>query len=1189
MKPYIFHISLYDAAVFGTLFIGFTFILLLWFTPKAGQAANRFLAGALLVAVLWLGRVLAIDIRLANYFPFWNSVPLQFGLALGPMIFFYVRKLTRPDFQFKNRDWLHFSPLVLEVGAQMAIAGSAWIFQLLAVAIFASVLFYLYRSLKLIEGFYQQVKFTGGDRYRHELKWLRDLLTGFGALWLLWVPFVAIGLYYKTGPELYYPLYFLLLSMLIWIGVKAFLRPEVVSTADSLPVLKPLPPTALKQKGIWLKKKIETELLYQDAELSVSSLAGQLNMSAHELSRIINVALQKSFSDLINEYRVRDVVRKMQDPAYDKITLLGIAYESGFNSKTTFNRIFREITGKSPAEYKNELKKERPFSKMGLNSVNRPVVLRQKAAFEWLPVKTNRITMFRNYLKIAWRNTVRNISFSAINMIGLAAGLCSFIVILLYMNYELSYDNWSPDLKKVYRVSLRDNDDISSTTPAPLAAFLARKYPDAAAATMLQSSGDYESLVSAGDQKFYEKNVVTVDSNFFKVFPYELSKGVAASALDNPKAAVITPELSHKLFGNDNPIGKPIKLYNFIDLVVTGVLKEQPGATHLPVSMLMRSPSEKREISWGNYSYQTYIKLKHQAADTAIEKAINTLYYNERLKKPGISFEAYEKTGAKTSLFVDQVPRIHNFPKHGSSNFATVTILLALAVLLLLAGAINFSNLAIAQSISRAREVGIRKVMGSGAKSLILQFMMETALQCFISLIIAIALLAIALPYINNSFNISIGFLQQHQLLRIALQLTGCLLLIILLSGSYPAVYLSKFNAVKVLKGDYSTGKKGALLRNSLIVLQFMVSVFFITGIIVIKSQMSFMRTKDKGFSGEQLIRIPSTQATRDRDFDNTRNMLLAVPGVTNVAKTTNVPGDNFFVDTSTIAFKNNGKAFRMSSVKVSADYFQTLRVALKKGRFFTDDISDQQTRTAIINEAAARKLNLPDPVGAGITFPGCDSIPVKIVGVVRDFNVQGFESEIQPVVYTIGNQACMFQSGGAILVRLDSRHVQQSIAGITEAWKKIEPAFPLRYAFVDQNFEQLFITYVRLEKIITFFGLIAIMISVMGLFALSAFFTRQRTKEIGVRKVLGASVLQLAALLSKSFIYLVLLSVFIIMPFSWWMVQKWLQTFAYRIDISWWMFVAAGLTAVLIAIITVSFQSGKAALANPADSLRSE
>jgi len=1167
-------------AFLGAIFIGLTFVLQLWIKKDSNRTANRFLAMALGVMVLWMVGLLGVDIKL------WTS-PLQFSLALGPFIYFYVRKNTRPARKFRWKDLLHFCPVFLEQA--IWIAGIAAV---LKPAAFLSLGVYLYLSHRLIEHFYRDLKFTQGDRYRREWRWLDGLLAGIGLALLLWIPFTAIdyfGFRFTLNQQAYYPLYLFMAIMLIRMGAVVFFRPSTDASVEASAFPKSSPSAALKQKGSWLKKKIETGQLYQDAELSVSSLAEQLDMPAHELSRIINIALKKSFSDFINEYRIKDVVRKMQDPAYDRMTLLGIAYESGFNSKTNFNRTFRQMTGKSPAECKNDLKKERPFSNTGLYSGNRPVVLHHETAFKWSPVKINRITMFRNYLKIAWRNTARNISYSSINMIGLAAGLCSFIVILLYMNYELSYDKWSPELNKVYKVSLREDDDYRETTPAPLAGFLAQKYPNAEAATMLQSSGDYESLLTAGDTKIFQKNTVSADSNFLKVFPYKLAVGNAATALNSPKSTILTRELSRKLFGNADPIGKTIRLNNRTDVVVTGVLADQPVATHLQVAMLIHDAFGKSNNFWGNYSFQTYIKLKQPADDATIETAINRLYYYERIKKPGTSFEEYVKAGAKTSLFVDQVPRIHNFPKHGSSNFSTVTILLALAVLLLLAGAINFSNLAIAQSISRAREVGIRKVMGSGKKQLIFQFMLETALQCFISLLIAVILLAIALPYINRSFNISLGFLQQHELLSIALQLGGCLLAIILLSGSYPAVYLSRFNAVKVLKGNYSTGKKGALFRNSLIVMQFMVSVFFITGIIVIKSQMSFMQTKDKGFSGTQLIRLQTTQETREESFDNTRNTLLSVPGVVSVAKTIKVPGDDFFSDTTTFPFKNNGKTYRMSSVKVSADYFKTLGVTLKKGRFFTNEVSDQQTRTAVINESAARKLNLSNPVGENINFPGCDSIPMRIVGVVKDFNVQGFESEIQPVVYTIGNKACMFQSGGAILVRLDSRHPQQSIAGITQAWKKIEPAFPLRYSFVDQNFEQLFISYARLEKIITFFGLIAITISVMGLFALTAFFTRQRTKEIGVRKVLGASVLQLTTLLSRDFIYLVLLSVLIIMPFTWWMVQKWLQTFAYRIELSWWIFFAAGAAAILIAIITVSFQSGKAALANPADSLRSE
>jgi putative ABC transport system permease protein len=1205
---YTFHINLYDLAFLGTVFIGLTFALLLCFTKSVNRAANRFLGFALVIVVLWMARILGIDGRLSASIPHWDWLPLQYSLALGPLIYLYVLKLTRPDYKFHRRGMLHFSPLLLELGAQVleirqsAATGAATydtpLFQqinpVLQLLTFVSVVIYLYLAHRLIGRFYRELKFNGGDRNRHKLRWLHRLLTSFGLLWLLWIPFTALAYFYnhhQPGVHACYPLYLLLTVITIWMAAVAFLRTEAGTPAEAPSFLKQPLPALMKQKGAWLKNVMKTNRYHHDPELSVSSLAEELDMTPHELSRIVNVVLKKNFSDFINEYRIRDVAQKMQDPTYDHLTLLGIAYESGFNSKTTFNRTFKQMTGKSPAEYKGDLKKERPFSNSAPFSGNRPVVLHHETAFQWSPAKINRITMFRNYLKIAWRNTARSITYSSINMIGLAAGLCSFIIILLYMNYELSYDKWSPELEKVYHVSLRQDEDFLNTTPAPLAGFLAQKYPNAEAATMLQSSGDYELLLAAGENKLYQKNVVGVDSNFFKVFPCKLATGNAATALSRPRSAVLTKDLSRKLFGNENPIGKPIKFNNRTDLVVTGVLEDQPGSTHLPIDMLSHDPfgRDQSNNSWGNYSWQTYIKLKQPESDAATETAINQLYYNERLKHAGVSFESYTKAGARTSLFVDQVPRIHNFPKHGSSNFTTVTILLVLAVLLLLAGAINFSNLAIAQSISRAKEVGIRKVMGSGRKQLILQFMCETGLQCMVSLLLAIALLALVLPYINSSFNIRLGFFEQHEMWRVALQLGGCLVAIIILSGLYPSVYLSKFNATKVLKGDYSTGRKGALLRNSLIVVQFMVSVFFITGIIVIKSQMSFMQTRNKGFSDDQLIRIETLWETREQGFDNARNVLLSIPGLVSVAKTTKVPGDNLFIDTSTFPFKNNGKTYRMSSVKVSADYFKTLGVSLQKGRFFTNDVSDQQTRTAVINQSAARKLNLPDPVGEVITFPGCDSIPTRIVGVVKDINVQGFESEIQPVVYTIGNQACMFQSGGAILVKLNSMHAQQSIAGITQAWKKIEPAFPLRYSFVDQNFDQLFISYVRLEKIITFFGVVAIMISMMGLFALTAFFTRQRTKEIGVRKVLGATVLQLTTLTSRDFIYLVLLSVFIITPFTWWMVQKWLQTFAYRIDISWWMFFAAGITAVIIAIITVSFQSVKAALANPADSLRSE
>ncbi|MFI5163385.1 MAG: helix-turn-helix domain-containing protein, partial [Sphingobacteriales bacterium] len=376
MNSYTFHITLYHLALLGTLFTGFTFALLLAFAKTANRAANRFLALALLVMVLWIARVLGIGFGLSAYIPYWSRLPLQFSLALGPLIFFYVLKITRPEYRFRPMDLLHFSPLLLELGAQALavrdsiITGAATYdtpafrqlnpaVQLLA---FVSVVIYLCLSLRQINRFYRQQTFTGGDRHRYQLQWLHRLLAGFGVCWLLWVPFTAVSYFYpgQLGVQAFYPLYLLLAVVMIWIAATAFLRPEAGVRADAPSFLKPTTPAQLKQKGVWLKKAVKENRYYQDPELSLSALAGKLGLTTHELSRIINTVLKKSFNDFISEYRVADVVQKMQDPAYNHITILGIAYESGFNSQSSFSRIFKQITGKAPLEYKNNLEKEHP-------------------------------------------------------------------------------------------------------------------------------------------------------------------------------------------------------------------------------------------------------------------------------------------------------------------------------------------------------------------------------------------------------------------------------------------------------------------------------------------------------------------------------------------------------------------------------------------------------------------------------------------------------------------------------------------------------------------------------------------------------------------------------------------------------------------------------------------------------------
>ncbi len=797
--------------------------------------------------------------------------------------------------------------------------------------------------------------------------------------------------------------------------------------------------------------------------------------------------------------------------------------------------------------------------------------------------------MFKHFFRLALRNLVRNKTYSFINIGGLAVGLAGFIIVLVYLNHELSYDKWSPELSRVYRVSQQTDIEVLEQTPAPLAQFLKTNVPGISVATTVQADGDYEVPLTANEKTIYSKGSVTADSLFLRVFPFHVVSGDPSNVLNRPDAIVISRELGQRLFGNADPMGKPIKIYGAYTCQVTGIFEQPTGPSHLYAEFIWRSPYERQNNHWGNQSFQTYVKLDAPIPVKTLESRINPVFYNERLKEANKNFGQFRKEGHQAGLFVDAVASIHNFPVHGSSQFPTVMVLLVLAFLLLIAGAVNFSNLTIAASIRRAKEVGIRKTMGSGKGQLLGQFLGETAMQCVISLLIALVLVALLLPWFSRSFNVDFSLFNSGNGWSIAWQIALCLLLIELLSGLYPALFLAMLNTTKVLKGEYSAGTKGRRFRNALIVVQFVVAAFFVFGSVVINRQVHYMQTRDKGFSGEQVMRIEAMQKSRDAAFDLTKQMLSAVPGVAMVAKTTEVPGDAFG-DTSTFRFKlEDGNFARLGSVKISDGYFTTLGIALVKGRLFDERYADQHTRTVILNETAAATIFHGDAIDHMISFDGCDTLPVRVVGVVKDFLVGGFEQAVQPVAYTIGNDACMFQSGGAILVKMRGDKLTGTIAAVQDVWKKIEPDLPLRYSFLDDNFAELFASYNRLQQIIGIFTIVAIVISLIGLFAITAYLTGQRSKEIGVRKVLGAGVGNLAALLSRDFVILVGIAIAIAAPLAWWATRQWLNTFAYRIPLNGWLFVFSAAALLVVALTTIVVQTSRAAMANPIRSLRSE
>ncbi|HEY4197306.1 MAG TPA: ABC transporter permease, partial [Mucilaginibacter sp.] len=709
MRSYNLHITLYDAAFFGMLFIDLTLILLLWFTQRANRVANRFLAMTLAVVAFCIARLLAIDIGLAFYNPIWSRLAFQFLLALGPLVYFYVLKTTRPEYKFRRIDLLHFSPLVLELAVQvLAIKESilhgitmydTFIFHLLNPVVqffvFFSVLFYLFKCRKLIKKFYQQLKFTGGDRYRYQLQWLPNLLTVFGLLWLLWIPVTVLDYFYGLGTHAYYPLYLLLALLMTGMAAPTFLRGEIGVQADGVPILKPSLPADLKQKGIWLKNAVKANNYHQDPELTLSSLAEKLGLTPHELSRIINQTFKKSFSDFINEYRVTEMVRKMHDPAYDHLTLLGIAFESGFNSKTTFNRAFKQVTGKNPVDYKNELKKEAPFYNSGRAPRFATVISTHETADKWSHGKLNRNFMFKNHLKIAWRNIIRGRGYSALNIFGLATGMAVALIIGLWVFNQYSYDKFLPGYTQLYQVERHfygNGDTLTyGGTSLKLADALRNQIPEIA--SVAETDGGSLHGLMVGNKKLYmQGNQVAGD--FLTMFQYPLLEGKANNVLTDPHSIILTESTAKALFGNEDALNKTVRYDNKNDLKVTGILKDIPSNSTLqfnflvPFSYLEGSNDfvkRARTAGFGWTNFAVYVQLKPGITYPQVAPKVKDLEKSEKDNSMSMT----------TNVILDPLTNWHlydNFdrgkPVEGFIEY--VRIFSIIGILVLLIACINF-------------------------------------------------------------------------------------------------------------------------------------------------------------------------------------------------------------------------------------------------------------------------------------------------------------------------------------------------------------------------------------------------------------------------------------------------------------------------------------------------------------------
>ena len=811
--------------------------------------------------------------------------------------------------------------------------------------------------------------------------------------------------------------------------------------------------------------------------------------------------------------------------------------------------------------------------------------------------------MIRNYLKIAWRNLSRNKAFSAINIIGLSMGLATCLLIGLFIQNELSYDRFNEKADRIVRVNFQGAIQGGTMNEAhvmpPVAQTLKANYPEVLEATRLRRAGT--PVITVGEKTFKDDALAYVDSNFFQVFTLPLLQGNPHTALARPNTAVITQAMAQKYFGSANPIGKllTIKSWN-TTYQITGVIEPVPTNAHFHFDLFlsMASLPDARSTSWMTSEYHTYLVLPKGYDYRQLEAklpAVVDKYMAPQLQQAfGMSMAQFRQKGNRLGLFLEPLTTIHLHSTmtqnlEAGSDIRYIYMFGAIALFMLLIACINFMNLSTAGASKRAREVGIRKVMGSEKSALATQFLMESLLLTALALLLAVGLVYLSLPLFNAlaEKELTLRFTDNYWLLP-GLLLFG--LLVGVLAGSYPAFFLSSFKPIAVLKGGMASRKLTSSqtsigLRSGLVVFQFFISITLMVGATVVYRQLSYIQNKELGYNKDQVLVLPETWLLGNQE-EVFRNKILQDPRVVDVSTSGYLPAgpsnnNNFTVYPET----NSTQLVKTLRYDVDYNYIPTLGMQLAYGRNFSRTYGTDSSGV-ILNETAARSFGWGNKaLGHTITNTNNEGRKgtFRVIGVVKDFHFKSMHERISPLVMVLGHNA------GTVIVKVKTKDISGLLASLKQHWSQLTADAPFTYSFLDERFMDTYRAEQRTGSILGIFAALTIFVACLGLFGLATFTAEQRTKEIGVRKVLGASVGSIVGLLSKDFLRLVLIAMVLASPIAWWVMTRWLQDFAYRIDIEWWMFAGAGLLAVGIALLTVSFQSIKAALMNPVKSLRSE
>ena len=796
--------------------------------------------------------------------------------------------------------------------------------------------------------------------------------------------------------------------------------------------------------------------------------------------------------------------------------------------------------------------------------------------------------MIRNYFKIAWQNLVRNKTFSVINIIGLTTGLVCCLLLLLYIQHELSFDNFHPNKDRIVRVIMEygfdgNKPEKGNWTSTKVLPSFKRQFPEVESGVRLNTMWT-RNVVKYGNKFFIESDFLYADSTFFNVFGYELISGNPSQVLKLTNNVVITETSAKKYFGNDNPVGKTLLIgTRQIPFLVTGVAKDSPDNSQLKFDFIasFSSLGDNQEQTYFNANYTTYLLLNDKNSISSLQKKI----------EPFMKEEMKNEKGTYINYYLEPLTQVHLYSPYdamvANTNIVYIYIISGIALLILLIACFTYINLSTVKSVGRAKEVGIRKVAGAFKKQIFWQFIIESLVITVVSVIISIAITIFILPLFNSftQKNLTAFNLLNPSIIASVIIL---LLTISVMAGSYPAMIVAAYKPVKVLKGAFKNSSPGNWLRKSLIVFQFSISVFLIIAAMVIGLQLSFIQNKKLGYDKEHVLVTNLTQKMIEK-IDLVKSELKSNPNIISVSKTAWEPISIIsggHIRRADLTPSNN---MNIIFSPVDEDYVKTCGLQLITGNDLSrQDILDGSKDSnayhhIIINEAACKALGWKSPkeaINKKIIF---GDNPGEVKAVVKDFHFASLHSPIEPLVLSTAKW------GNTLLIKTSGKNLEQTIDFIGKKYKAIEPNLPFDYHFMDEGFQKLYASEMRTGKVFNLFAFIAVLLACLGLFGLAAYDIRQRTKEIGIRKVLGSSVSQIAVLLSGVFLKLVLVAFVIASPISWWLSNKWLQNFAYRINIDWWIFALAGIVIVLIAVFTVSFQAIKAATSNPVKSLRTE